>query len=248
MLHEAGDLVDMLAFHHLFDPGAACSDTHFRHEPEAAWNALMASAATHERTIVEMREQTGTKPLALTEAHYLIGGRNRGDLNATWAVGVAFARLQNVHRRHGDVLKIANLGDFCGTRWQTNVVMLPTPHGQAYLMPVGKVAALYRAHGGTQSIALAGLPVGLDAVASRTGDSFYLHAVNTSLTGTLSSRLTIGGATPRLMRIHQMTASDPFAEIVSAGEDPITLSSEALPPEADVRFPPASVTVVEGQI
>jgi alpha-L-arabinofuranosidase len=248
MLCEAGDLIDMLAFHHLFDPGAACSDDNFRRDPEASWAALMASAATHERTIVEMREQTGTTPLALTEAHYQIGGRNRGDLNSTWAVGVAFARLQNIHRRHGDVLKIANLGDFCGTRWQTNVVMLPTPRGRAYLMPVGKVAALYRAHGGTESIAASGVPAGLDAVASRTGDRFYLHAVNTSLTENLSASVTIGGARPRSMRLHQITTSDPFAEISSAEDDPMTLSSRRAPPEVAVHFPPASVTVVEAQI
>lgn len=248
MLHEAGDLVDMLAFHHLFDPGAACSDLHFQREPEAAWEALMASAATHERKIVEMREQTGTTPLALTEAHYQIVGRNRGDLNSTWAAGIAFARLQNVHQRHGDALKIANLGDFCGTRWQTNVVMLPTPGGRAYLMPVGKVAALYGAYTGAQAIAVSGVPAGLDVVASRTGNTFYLHAVNTSLTDSFTCPVTIDGAKPRLVRVHQMTATDPFAEIISAEEDPMTLTSRALSPEARVAFPPASVTIVEGRI
>ncbi|HVI98755.1 MAG TPA: hypothetical protein VM657_06790 [Sphingomonas sp.] len=245
MLHEAGDLVDMLAFHHLFDPGEACSDAHFRREPEAAWAALMAGVATHDGKIVEMRRQTGKTRLALTEAHYQIKGPNRGMLNSTWAAGAAFARLQNVHQRHGDVLEIANLGDYCGTRWQTNVVMLPTPRGKAYLMPVGKVAALYRAFTGTSAVDAAGAPADLDVVASRAGDRFYLHVVNTSLDTSRSSALTIGGASPRRVQIHQIAPSDPFAEILSAEEDPMPVTSQAIPPNTAVRFPPASVTAVE---
>jgi hypothetical protein len=33
-------------------------------------------------------------------------------------------------------LKIATLADFCGTRWQVNAVMIPTPGGKSYMMPV----------------------------------------------------------------------------------------------------------------
>src|SRR3546814_1255748 len=89
----------------------------------------MASVGTKEAKINEIRQQTGSTPLALTESHFTIRGRNRGDLNSTWAVGVAYARFQNLYQRHGDVLRIANIGDFCGNRWQTNVVMMPTPRG-----------------------------------------------------------------------------------------------------------------------
>jgi alpha-N-arabinofuranosidase len=248
MLAEAGELVDMLAFHHLFDPGPACRDTRFRREPGAAWASLMESVSKHDRKIEEIRAQTGKNGLALTEAHYQIGGRNRGDLNSTWAAGVAFARMQNVHQRHGDVLQVANLGDFCGTRWQTNVVMLPTPAGKAYLMPVGKVAALYRAHAGSEAISLASTPPGLDAVASRSGDRLFVHAVNTNLADGVSCRLTVGGRTPKLLRMHQLSSADPFAEIISAQDDPVTLETRVLAPAEPLRFPAASVTAVEVQL
>src|SRR3546814_5076393 len=76
----------------------------------------MASVGTQEAKINEIRQQTGSTPLALTESHFTIRGRNRGDLNSTWAVGVAYARFQNLYQRHGDVLRIANIGDFCGNR------------------------------------------------------------------------------------------------------------------------------------
>src|SRR3546814_18330253 len=95
MIGEAGELIYMLAFHHLFDPGPACGDEAYKHDPAAAWETLMASVGTQEAQINEIRQQTGSTPLALTESHFPIRGRNRGDLNSTWAVGVAYARFQN---------------------------------------------------------------------------------------------------------------------------------------------------------
>ena len=80
-------------------------------------------------------------PLALTECHLALRGRNRCEALSSWAAGVAMARLLNVHTRHGDVLKIATAADFCGTRWQVNAVIIPTPGGKSYLMPVARVMA-----------------------------------------------------------------------------------------------------------
>src|SRR6185295_2890313 len=99
----------------------------------------------------------------------------------------------NLHQRHGDVLKIANIGDFCGTRWQTNVIMLPVPGGKAYVMPVGKVASLYRKHSGQQFVGVSGGPPDLDIVASRTAATYFLHVVNTSRTRTQAMQLSLGG-------------------------------------------------------
>ena len=58
-------------------------------------------------------------PLAMTECHFAIPGRNRCDVLSTWAAGVSYGRILNNHQRHGDVLKIATAADFCGTRWQS---------------------------------------------------------------------------------------------------------------------------------
>ena len=144
----------------------------------------MASVKRHEKKLLTIRQQVEPHkfPLALTECHFTMQGRNRCDLNSAWAIGVAYARFMNLHARHGDLLKIANLGDFCGTRWQTNVVMIPTPAGKSYVMPVGKVAALYRKHTGRESVQVAGGPPELDVVASRTGGTHFLHVVNTDRT------------------------------------------------------------------
>ncbi|MCC2671971.1 MAG: Intracellular exo-alpha-(1-_5)-L-arabinofuranosidase [Armatimonadetes bacterium] len=143
MIERAGEHLDYLAFHHLFDPGAPLRDGEYHQDPAATWEVLMSSVKRQERKLTEMRQQVEKHrfALAMTESHFTMQGRNRCDLNSAWATGVAYARFMNLHERHGDLLKIANLGDFCGNRWQTNVIMLPTPRGAAYIMPVGKVAA-----------------------------------------------------------------------------------------------------------
>ena len=102
------------------------------------------------------RESLGGRqiPLALTECHFAIPGRDRGDVLSTWAAGVSYARILNNHQRHGDVLKIATAADFCGTRWQNNAVMIPVPKGnnRAYLQPVARVMQLYRHHIGSHAV------------------------------------------------------------------------------------------------
>src|SRR5205814_8556394 len=130
-----------------------------------------------------LRDNLGARniPLALTECHLVIPGRARGGVLASWADGVHYAHILHNHPRHGDVLKIAPAANFCGTRWQNNAVIIPTPKGnnRAYLQPVARVMQLYRHHIGSHAIKVAGAPDGLDVVASRRDNSVYLHVANT---------------------------------------------------------------------
>ncbi|HWH67964.1 MAG TPA: hypothetical protein VNT26_01155, partial [Candidatus Sulfotelmatobacter sp.] len=165
MIERAGEHLSFIAFHHLFDPGKGSPDSplrdgSYRKDFAATWDLLMGSVRTHEQVIQDMRRQVAPYkfPLALTECHFTMPGRNRCDLNSCWAAGVAYARFLNLHQRHGDLLKIANLADFCGTRWQSNAIMLPVPGGKAYMMPVAKVMALYRKHSGRQFVAVSQVP------------------------------------------------------------------------------------------
>jgi len=114
-----------------------------------------------------IRDNLGARdiPLAMTECHFVVPGRDRGDVLASWAAGVSYKRILNNHQRHGDVLKIATAADFCGTRWQNNAVIIPTPKGnnRAYLQPVARVMRLYRHHigicaGTSDRIELTGAP------------------------------------------------------------------------------------------
>ena len=245
MIERAGEHLDYIAFHHLFDPGAPLSDSAYLKDPAATWDALMATVKRQERKLLEVRAQVERHhfKLAMTESHFTMQGRNRCDLNSAWATGVAYARFLNLHQRHGDLLKIANLGDFCGTRWQTHVIMIPTPGGQAYLMPLGKVTALYRKHTGKQFVRVSGGSSDLDITASRTGDEFFIHVVNTNRTRAQSCRLTVNG-----LRVESGTAfeiaADPMAEITSAKDDPMKLAEKVFAPAEPHLFPAASVTVI----
>jgi alpha-L-arabinofuranosidase len=246
MIEKAGEHFDYLAFHHLFDPGAPMNDQAYTKDPAATWDALMRTVKRQEKKIMEIRDQVERHKfkLAMTESHFTMRGRNRCDLNSAWATGVAYARFLNLHQRHGDLLKIANLGDFCGTRWQSNVIMIPTPGGKSYIMPVGKVAALYHKHTGNQSVHVAGGIGDLDVVGSRTDDRFFLHVVNTNRTRAQTCPLAIEGYALESGKAFEI-ATDPMAEITSFEDDPMKVREKAVAMDQPYQFPAASVTALE---
>jgi hypothetical protein len=185
--------------------------------------------------------------LALTESHFGLPGRNRCDVLATWAAGVANARVLNVHARYGDVLKIATLADFCGTRWMNSAIMIPTPrsqHTRAYMMPVARVMALYRRYSGQAACAVTAAPQGLDVTASRTGDLVYLHVVNTNRTQSIPARFDVTGERIAAARAFEI-AGDPMREIDQSTPDLFAPQERVLPDRSAWQFPAASVTAVE---
>lgn len=246
MIEKAGEHFQYLAFHHLFDPGKPLNDQEYARDPAATWEALMKTVQRQEKKILSIRSQVERHkiPLAMTESHFTMRGRNRCDLNSAWAAGVTYARFQNLHQRHGDLLKIANLGDFCGTRWQTNVIMIPTPGGKSWIMPVGKVAALYRKHTGKQSVKVTGTMPELDVAASRTDDRFFLHVVNTHRTQAQSCRFAIEGFAIQSGKAFEI-AADPMAEITSFEDDPMKVREKPVNLAEPHVFPAASVTALE---
>jgi hypothetical protein len=123
--------------------------------------------------------------------------------------------------------------------------MLPTPRGKAYLMPVGKVAALYRKHTGTHFVRCAGGAAELDVTASRTGDGFYLHVVNTDLRRSRSLQLEIAGRPVKSGRAWEIAPADPFFELTGASPDPMVVRERELVAGAALVLPAASVTAVE---
>lgn len=252
MAEIAGEELQYLAFHNGFGPGGSGSPLHgieYRKDPARTWEFLMRAVGEQDRRIRDMREQIARYhiPLALTECHYVLPGRNRCEVLSTWAAGVANARILNVHERHGDVLKIATLADFCGTRWQNNALMIPVPAGRPYLMPVGLVMALYRKHSGQEACTVTSAPEGLDVTASRTGNRLFLHVVNANRQRAVAARL---AAPERLLRNGKTftLAADPEAEIIQTEPDIVRLTEKHLPADASWVFPAASVTAVETEI
>jgi alpha-L-arabinofuranosidase len=169
---------------------------------------------------------------------------------ATWAAGVSYARILNNHQRHGDVLKIATAADFCGTRWQNNAVMIPVPKGKdrAYLQPVARVMQLYRHHIGSHAARMGGIPDGLDVVASRRGNTVFLHVANVQRAMPVTATLQIAGHTIRSGRVFEISVEPTVelsylnsADVMKTVERPMTANGVW-------EFPAASVSAVELEI
>jgi alpha-L-arabinofuranosidase len=251
MLDIAGEHLQYIAFHHMFNPDRGVPDSplrgiEYRKDPARTWRHLMNAAKVHEEKIKWMKEQVADYPvpLAMTECHFSLPGRNRCEVLSTWAAGVANARMLNVHERHGDKLKIATLADFCGTRWQVNAVMIPVPGGKSYMMPVALVMSLYRHHTGNKAVDVSKAPDALDVTASRTSERVYLHVVNTKRDRSVTAQLIIAGLKIASGRIFEL-AGDPQYEVIQTQPNQIVPVEKTLPANARWTFPPASVSAVE---
>jgi len=248
MVEVAGRELQYIAFHHMFDAGAPLRFNEFRKDPAKTWEALMKAYRIHEGRLQAMRKDTANLnvALALTECHLALPGRNRCEVLSSWAAGVANARMANLHERNGDVLKIATLADFCGTRWQVNAVMIPTPGGKAFLMPVARVMALYRAHSGQQAVEVLAAAPGLDVTASRTGTRFFLHVVNTQRTQPVEVELAVDGMALKSGVAFEIAADPEFEVLVR--DEVLTPKRKDIPADGKWTFPPASVSALELEI
>jgi alpha-L-arabinofuranosidase len=251
MLDIAGEHLQYIAFHHMFNPdrnlpNSPLRGTEYRKDPAWTWERLMNACKVHEARIRKVREEVADYPvnLAMTECHFSLPGRNRCEVLSTWAAGVANARFLNVHERHGDKLKIATLADFCGTRWMVNAVMIPVPGGKSYMMPVAIVMSLYRHHTGKKAVDVSKAPDGLDVTASRTVDRIFLHVVNTSRERSATTQIVINGLKIRKGRIFELAANPEF-EVIQTQSDLIVPVKKDLPISGLWTFPPASVSAVE---
>jgi alpha-N-arabinofuranosidase len=251
MLEMAGDHIDYLAFHNMFSagsnaPNSPLRDNNFRRDPDATWAHLMRAWREPAEKISIMREQIGraTIPLAITECHFSLPGRNRCELLSTWAAGVANARILNVHERNGDIVKIATVADFCGNRWQVNAIMIPTPYGASFMMPVARVMNLYRRHSGAKALKVIRTPDGLDITASRTGKRIFLHVVNTNRTRSVPAHLEVRGMKAISARTFEI-AAPPELEIIDGNAALLEPVEKKLPRSMEWRFPAASVSAVE---
>ena len=253
MAEMAGEHLQYLAFHHMFDPDnprqPVLRGELYRRDPDAAWDQLMKAWEMADAKIKTVRESLGAHkiPLAMTECHFVIPGRDRGDVVASWAAGVSYARILNNHERHGDVLKIATAADFCGTRWQNNAVIIPTPknNNRAYLQPVARVMQLYRHHTGDRALQVGRMPDGLDVAASRRGNTVHLHVANTLRTKSVTATIQVLGQRVGSGRVFEI-AADPMVELSYLNSaDVMKTVEKPLPAGGDWEFPAASVSAVE---
>lgn len=251
MLEIAGEELDYLAFHNMFSAGSRDENSplrgiDYRKDPAKTWEHLMNAYQEPKSKIEAMREQVVdyNMPLAITECHFTLPGRNRCEVLSTWAAGVADARILNVHERNGDIIKIATLADFCGTRWQVNAIMISTPRGRSYMMPVARVMSLYRRHTGTKALDVTATPDGLDVTASRTKDRIFLHVVNTNRTLPVATQLKVDGMKIKSGHVFEI-AAEPEFEVMENCSEVLSPIQKSLPENKQWTFPPASVSAIE---
>ncbi len=253
MWEIAGEHLQYLAFHHMFDPDDAkdpvLRDNKYRHDPDRTWNQLMGAVEIHERKIQEIRNQlpSDSIPLAMTECHFAIPGRDRCDVLSSWAAGVSYARMLNAHQRHGDLLQIATAADFCGNRWQVNAVMLSTPpgRGRCYLMPVAEVMRLYRHHSGDRFLRIVKHPDGLDVTASRTEDRLFLHVINLRRQQAVLADIDLGAFRAKSAKAYEISAAPEFEVTGFQSVRHLAPKEKSIDLTKRCEFPAASVTVIE---
>lgn len=241
------DNVDILAFHHHFGSGLPDSPLRgieYRKDPEETWRHLMHAHHSLDEHIRQLRTECGNKRLAMTEGHFTLPGRNRNEVLSSWGAGVAYARCLNVIMRHSDVIDIATMADFFGNLWQVNALMIPSPvpfYGMPYLQPVGAVMSLFRHHQGTHAVDCT-YTGDIDAVASRTEDTVYIHIANTDLHQAQQISLNIGQ-----QGIMYMIAADPGTEITPDNINVFAVEQKEIDPK-DFTLPPAAVAALELKI
>jgi len=252
MLEVAGEHLQYVAFHHHFDsglPNSPLKPNEYRKDPDRTWHHLMNAHKSLEQRLQQLRQEISGHDvgLAMTEGHFALPGHNRCSVLATWAAGVAYARLLNVQVRNGDVLKIATLADFCGRLWMVNAIMIAAGSGGlggAYMMPVARVTALYRKHRGKKALTVTAAPDGLDVTASRSGKKIFIYAVNTNRAKAVPARLMVAGRRILSGNVFQI-ADDPMREMDLTIREAFAPQKHSLPPTATWHFAPASVTVIE---
>lgn len=243
MEKQAGEHLDYLAIH-MMGQGPKRPDTvlrgfRYQQDPQRAWEELIELSDAVERRVVEI-EQACTKPIAITEGHLSMSPHNANPILSEWLSAVYHARSMNTYQRHGARIRIATGADFPANRWTVTSIMIPTPRGRSYLMPVGAIARLFKRHNGTHGVAVTSAPAGLDIAASRAGSKLFLHVANTQYNRAVEASFpgTKGG------RVFEI-APENLRGYVNA-DQPDTFKPVERPVSGQTwRFPAGSVSAIE---
>lgn len=178
MLKRAGEHIDLLAIHMMGQsprrPDTVLKGLRYQKDPERAWQELIEMTGRIEERVTELEgaiaAQSTKTGIAITEGHLSLNPHNANPILYEWLSAVYHARSLNIYQRHGARVKIATAADFQGNRWTVNAVMLQTPRGVTYLMPVASIARLFKKYNGRQGVDVKSAPSSLDIAASRTTD------------------------------------------------------------------------------
>lgn len=255
LLKRAGEHIDMVAIHLMGQspkrPDTVLKGMRYQREPERAWEELIELSNNVETRVKELEEVIAAsgmkKGIAITEGHLSLVPHNANPILTEWLSAAYHARSLNIYQRHGASVKIATAADFQGNRWTVNAVMLQTPRGVTYPLPVGSIARLFKRHNGKQGVGVTTAPTGLDIAASRSGNRIYLHVANLEYRKSVEASFSVRGMVIAGGRVVAI-APDDLRQYVGLDQPEIFKPREtalAPGPAPKWSFPAGSVSVVE---
>ena len=255
LLKQAGPYLDFVAIHMMGQspkrPDTVLKGLRYQQEPERAWEELLELAGNVEKRVAEIEQavaESGSNAgIAITEGHLSLSPANANPILYEWLSAAYHARSLNIYQRHGARVKIATAADFNGNRWTNTAVMLPTPRGKSYLMPVGSIARLFKTHNGTHGVNVRSSPAGLDIAASRSAGKVYLHVANLEYRTAIEATFAVDGAAIAGGRVLEIAPGDLRTYVNQDQPDIFQPREAALPPgpAPKWRFPAGSVSAVE---
>jgi alpha-N-arabinofuranosidase len=254
LMKRAGERLDLVAIHMMGQspkrPDTALKGLRYEKEPERAWEELLDLSNAVEQRVSELERAIAAADssagIAITEGHLSLSPHNTNPILYEWLSAVYHARSLNIYQRHGAHVKIATAADFQGNRWTNTAVMLPTPRGASYLMPVGSIARLFKRYNGKQAVDVKSGPSGLDIAASRTGGKFYLHVANLEYRKSVVANIAIADAKVTGGRVFAIEPEDLRTYVDEDQPEVFKPKEIALPANpAQLRFAPGSVCAIE---
>lgn len=203
LLDVAGEYVDYVAAHmmnqHPPRKDTILTSRDYEHDRDRAWAELGEIYTLVETKLNALRETIrgagSDAPLTITEGHLSLKPHNVNPLLTEWLSGLYDARIFTLFERNGDFVKVATQADFFGTRWTVNALMVGGPYQKPYLLPAGEIMRFFKATSGEQGVQVPERHGALELSASRTGNTLYIHAVNTDLHNGETLELELDGAT-----------------------------------------------------
>jgi alpha-N-arabinofuranosidase len=255
LLKRAGDQIDMVAMHMMGQspnrPDTVLKGLRYQKDPERAWQELSEMTGRIETRLSEMEEavaaQSPKTGIAITEGHLSLSPHNANPILYEWLSAVYHAKSLNIYQRHGARVKIATAADFNGTRWTNVAVMLQTPRGVSYPMPVASIARLFKKYNGKQGVDVKKAPSGLDIAASRTAGKVYLHVANLEYKQSVEATFAVEGMNIGGGRVWEIAPED-MRQYVNQDQPDVFKPREAALPQGPAprwRFPAGSVSAVE---
>jgi alpha-L-arabinofuranosidase len=255
MLKRAGEHIDLVAMHMMGQspkrPDTVLKGLRYQKDPERAWQELIEMTGRIEQRLSEMEAavaaQSPKTGIAVTEGHLSLSPSNSNPILYEWLSAVYHARSLNIYQRHGARVKIATAADFNGNRWTNTAVMLQTPRGVSYLMPVGSIARLFKKYNGKQGVDIKTAPSSLDVAASRAGEKVYLHVANLEYKQSVEATFAVAGMHINGGRVYEIAPEDPRQYVNQDQPDIFKPREVTLPsgPSPKWRFPAGSVSAVE---